>query len=110
MLRLLIALPFLVVLVVFALSNRATVTLGMLYYETEMPLAVAILGASAFFFLIGGLMVWFGELKQRRRARRAEQRVLVLEEQLAAVRLQAALPEDGVVAGSRATATALRLS
>ena len=92
MLRLLVALPLLVVLVIFALSNRTDVTLSFLGYGTVMPLSVAVLIASGVFFLLGALLVWFGELRQRRRARRAEQRVVALEEQLAEVRARAVVP------------------
>ncbi len=86
MLRLLVTLPVLVVLVIFAVSNRAAVTLSFLGYETVMPLSVAVLLASAVFFVLGAIVVWPGELRQRRRARRAEQRLALLEEQIASLR------------------------
>ena len=90
MLRLLVMLPLLVILIIFALSNRADVTLSFIGYATVLPLSVAVLIAAGVFFLLGALVVWFGELRQRRRARRAEQRVVVLEGQLAAARRDAA--------------------
>ena len=97
MLRLLIAVPLIVVLVVFAVSNRATVAITFLGWETSVALSVAVLLASAVFFLLGALVVWFGELRQRRRARRAETRVRELETQLAAMRTALTPP---VAAGS----------
>jgi uncharacterized integral membrane protein len=82
--RLLIALPFLLILVVFALSN--TVPVGLHFWPTdysmELPLSLAILASMAIAFLLGGALVWISELAQRRRARRAEQTVRLLEAQV----------------------------
>ncbi len=83
MLRLILALPLIVLLVIFALSNRASVAVGFLGYTVITPLSVAILAGAAVFFLLGAVIVWFGALGQRRRARRAERRVRELEDQLA---------------------------
>jgi uncharacterized integral membrane protein len=82
--RLLILTPFLLLLVLFALSNTAPVRLGLwpTGLSLEAPLSLAILGAMALAFLIGGLLVWVSELGQRRRARRAEQTVRLLEAQV----------------------------
>jgi len=90
--RLLIALPLLLILVVFALSNRALVPLGFwpFDYSLELPLSLAILGAMAIAFLAGGTMIWLSALAQRRRARRAEHAVKLLEEQVQ--ELKARLP------------------
>ena len=72
MLGLIFAAPFLVLLVVFALSNRGTVQLGL--WPTDLalvtPLSLAVLGAGAVFFVLGALVVGVGSLGQRRRARR----------------------------------------
>lgn len=83
-LRLLIAAPFLLLLVLFALSNTAPLKLGLwpTDYAIELPASVAILGAMAVAFLAGAFVVWVSELGQRRRARRAEQAVRLLEEQV----------------------------
>jgi lipopolysaccharide assembly protein A len=82
--RLLIALPLLLLLVLFALSNRQTVRLGMwpTDYALELPVSLAVLGGMAVAFLAGGLLVWVSSLAQRRRARRAEQSVRLLEAQV----------------------------
>lgn len=82
--RLLILTPFLLLLVLFALSNTAPVRIGLwpTGWSLEMPLSIAILGGMALAFLIGGLLVWIAELGQRRRARRAEQAVRLLEAQV----------------------------
>jgi lipopolysaccharide assembly protein A len=91
--RLLIALPFLLVLVVFALSNTVPVNLRLwpTDYALELPLSLAVLAAMAIAFLLGGAVVWLSELAQRRRARRAEHAVRLLEAQLEA--LKARLPQ-----------------
>ena len=82
--RLLIALPFLLLLVLFALSNTAPVRLRLwpTDYALELPLSLAVLGAMAVAFLLGGALVWLSELAQRRRARRAEQALRLLEAQV----------------------------
>jgi uncharacterized integral membrane protein len=82
--RLIIALPFLAILVLFALSNPMSVRLGFwpTDYALEVPLSLAILVAAGIAFLIGGFLVWLNELGQRRRARHAEQHVRQLEEQV----------------------------
>lgn len=90
--RLLLGAPFLIVLVLFALSNRQPVTLG--FWPTDfrlvMPLSGAVLIVAAAAFLVGAVIVWLTELRIRRRARRAESRVETLEEEVRS--LQARLP------------------
>jgi lipopolysaccharide assembly protein A len=86
--RLLIAAPFLLLLVLFALTNRAPVTLGLwpTGLSLEAPLSLVILAAAAVAFLAGGLVVWVNELGQRRRARRAEAQIRKLDDEIAALR------------------------
>jgi len=86
--RLLISLPLLVILVLFALSNTQPVRLGLwpTDYALEVPLSVAVLAGTGLGFLIGGLVVWVGELGQRRRTRDAEHRIKLLESQVASMR------------------------
>jgi uncharacterized integral membrane protein len=82
--RLLIGLPLLLLLVLFALSNRQPVALRVwpTDYAATLPLSLAVLAGMAIAFLAGGLLVWVSELVQRRRARRAEQTVRLLEAQV----------------------------
>ena len=82
--RVLLALPFLLLLVLFALSNPQTVYVGIwpTGYGLETPLSVAMLVGMAAAFLLGALFVWMSELGQRRRARRAENQARALEEQV----------------------------
>ena len=91
--RLLIALPLLLLLVLFALSNTLPVRLGLWPsdYTLQLPLSLTILGAMAIAFLAGGSIVWLSELGQRRRARHAEQTVRLLEAQVQ--ELKARLPQ-----------------
>ena len=90
--RLVIGIPLLLLMVVFALSNRAPVTLGLwpTDFSLEAPLSLAMLAAMAIAFLVGGVVVWFSALAQRNRARRAEQAVRLLEAEVQS--LKARLP------------------
>lgn len=90
----LLALPLLLILVAFALSNRQVVALGLwpTDYVLAAPLSVAILAAMGAAFLLGAVIVWGGSLGQRRRARRAETRVRVLEAELQAMRTTRPMP------------------
>jgi uncharacterized integral membrane protein len=92
--RLLIGLPLLILLVLFALSNTAPVRLGLWPsdYTLQLPLSLTVLVAMAIAFLAGGVTVWVSELAQRRRARRAEQTVRLLEAQVQ--ELKARLPQS----------------
>jgi lipopolysaccharide assembly protein A len=91
--RLLISLPLLLLLVLFALSNTEPVRLGLwpTDYVLQAPLSLAVLGGMAIAFLAGGAIVWISELGQRRRARQAEQTVRLLEAQVQ--ELKARLPQ-----------------
>ncbi len=86
--RLIIALPCLLLLVLFALSNPEPVQLALWPTDLSLqsPLSVAVLVASALFFLLGGLVVSLGSFGQRRRARQAERRVRALEDEMRGMR------------------------
>jgi uncharacterized integral membrane protein len=85
-LRLVLALPFLAVLVSFVMSNPETVVIRL--WPTDlaqaMPLSIAILTAMACAFLIGALLIWFKAVAARYAVRRANLRVAVLEAQVKA--------------------------
>ncbi len=91
MLRILIALPLLLLLVLFALSNTQGVRLGLWPTDLtlDLPLAVAVLAAMGIAFLIGAIVLWVSVLGARMRARRAEHTARLLEAQIA--QLQAEL-------------------
>jgi uncharacterized integral membrane protein len=83
-LRLAIAVPLLLLLVLFLLSNRGDVAVKFwpTDYIWEVPLSLVILGAMGVAFLLGGLIVWVSALRQCRRARRAEHAARLLEAQV----------------------------
>lgn len=90
--RLLIAVPLLVLLVLFALSNTRPVAIALwpTDFAAEVPLSLAVLVAMGVAFLVGGLLVWFSVLAQRGRARRAEAQVRLLDEQVAELKARLA--------------------
>lgn len=98
--RLLLATPFLIVLVLFALSNRQPVSIG--FWPTDLdlvvPLSGAVLAVAAAAFLAGACIVWMAELRIRRRARRAEAHVEVLEEEIRALQARLSRPLAPVLA------------
>ena len=97
--RVLLAVPFLVLLVLFTLSNTRPVQLALwpLDVTVDIPLAIAVLASMAVGVLIGGLMVWLPALRHRLRARRAEQRARRLQTSLdrAVAQHTARLPPAG---------------
>ena len=88
MLRTLIALPFLVVLILFALSNPQPVTLTIWPTDLKLatPLSAAVLVTAAAAFLLGSLFVWIPALGTRRRARRFERATRRLEDQVVSLK------------------------
>ena len=86
--RLIIAAPFLLLLVLFALSNAQTVQLGLwpTPWSVSLPLSIIVLVAMATAFLLGALILWVSTLAAIRRARRAEAQVRVLEGQIEALK------------------------
>jgi uncharacterized integral membrane protein len=85
MLRILIAAPFLFLMVVFALSNPQPIEfkLWATDYAVTLPLSLAVLGAMGVAFFLGALLLWMSALAARRRARKAEYKVKLLEAQVA---------------------------
>ena len=81
---LLLTAPLVLLLLLFALSNRQMVQVALwpTDWSVDVMLSVVVLGAAAIAFLLGALTVWLSEMARRGRLRRAEQRVALLEEQL----------------------------
>lgn len=80
--RWIVAIPLLLLMVVFALSNSNPVTLGLFplgELPFELPLSVVILLAMGIGFFLGGLRLWFTALHHRRAQRRAEDTIRLLE-------------------------------
>jgi putative membrane protein len=94
MLFLIVTFLLCVPLILFALSNTEIVRLGLwpTDYGLEVHLSLAILIAMAIAFLLGALVVWMSELAQRRRARRAERMVRMLEAQIEDLKARVVLP------------------
>lgn len=92
MLRWIIGGPLLLLLVLFALSNPQPVRLTIWPFDLalEAPLSLAVLLAMAVAFLLGALIAWFGTLAALSRARRAEEKVRLLDAQVS--ELKAHLP------------------
>lgn len=103
MLKILLSLPLLLVLVLFALSNPQTVELH--FWPTDwvwpVPVSLAVLAGMAIAFLIGAIVLWLSLIGARMRARRAEHTARMLEAQVAE------LKNELVAARARATAPAL---
>ncbi len=92
MVRFLLFLPFLLLVVLFVVSNTTPVELRLwpLGWSLSTPLALGVLGAMAIAFFLGALFTWLPALGARRRARRAEARVAALEGDIAALKARLA--------------------
>ena len=86
-----IALAFVaVLLILFAVSNRAIVSVGLwpLPDVVDLPLYLVVLGTLVVGFFAGDLVAWVGGWRWRREARRSRERIAMLERELAAERVQ----------------------
>lgn len=94
--RYVLVIPVLLILVLFALSNTQPVRLGLwpTWYGIETPLSAAMLVAMAVAFLLGAILVWFAELGQRRRARKAERTVRALQDEVQQLRARLSGPKS----------------
>ena len=97
MFRILIASPFLLLLVLFALSNPQPTEFKLwpTDYAVALPLSLAVLGAMGVAFVAGALLLWMRVLTARRRARRAEHLAKLLEAQVAELKAKLARPAAG---------------
>jgi uncharacterized integral membrane protein len=95
MLRILIAAPFLILMVLFALSNPPPVTLGLwpTDFTIQVPLSLAILAAMGIGFFFGALLLWVSVVGARGRARRAERQVRQLEAQVQELKVRVMRPQ-----------------
>jgi lipopolysaccharide assembly protein A len=76
------------VLILFAVSNRETVSVGLwpLPVLVELPLYLVLLGTLLVGFVAGQLITWVGAWHWRREARRSRDRIAALERELEAER------------------------
>lgn len=90
----LIAAPFALLVVLFAVSNRQTVSLEVfpLPFVIDTPLYMIVLGAMTLGLMAGALIVWVMGHKARRTARLESKRAQRLEKELAEVRAAALRP------------------
>jgi uncharacterized integral membrane protein len=89
----LILVPLAVVIIAFAVANRQWVTVSFDPFSSTSPAYAATLPLFAFIFValilgvvIGGAVVWIGQDKWRRTARKLDNDVRVLHQELDAVR------------------------
>jgi uncharacterized integral membrane protein len=78
------------VLALFAVSNRAVVSLGLwpLPFILDLPLYLVIVAALLVGFVVGALAAWVAGRQRRREGRRRGRRIAALERELAATQAQ----------------------
>ena len=91
------------VLVLFAVSNRALVSIGIepFPFTLELPLYGGIFASLVLGFILGGIGAWIGGRRTRRRARHAEAEAKRLRAELA----EARQPADRAAAAAKDTAS-----
>lgn len=87
----LIALPFALLVVLFALSNRDRVAIELfpLPFVMELPLFLLPLGGAALGLVMGAVIMWLSGYKARQMAKRDAKRLEKLEKELAEIRQNA---------------------
>jgi len=72
------------ILILFAVSNRESVSFGLwpLPDAVELPLYLVVLGTLIVGFFVGELVAWVGGWRWRREARRSRDRIVMLEREL----------------------------
>ncbi len=90
-----VTVPVAVVVVLFAVSNRASVsvTLWPLPVALAAPLYFVVLIALVGGFLVGGFVAWINAGRVRRTARARARRIAALERDLAAAEARLAAPQ-----------------
>ena len=104
---LLIAIPLAVVAVLLAISYRQPVAIEMwpLPYVAEMPAYLLALATFAVGFLAGGLILWFGAIRTRRRLTRAVRVIAEQDREIADLRARTAGRSAGPYSQQAATPT-----
>ena len=84
------------VLALFAVSNRESVTLGLwpVPFLVEIPLYVAMLAALAAGFVLGEVAAWISGRRRRREARQRRRQLASLEGELRATQAQLLGPAE----------------
>jgi uncharacterized integral membrane protein len=83
--------PIVILVVLFAVSNRDEITLRLLPFPFEKTLPIWLLTLIELFvgFLLGAIVTWIGDRRRRRETRLLTRRVTELEQSLAAAQKQA---------------------
>jgi uncharacterized integral membrane protein len=107
-LRLIIGLVALVVIVAFAIANRAPVQVGLAPFPTtfELPVYAVFLFGLIVGVLVGGIGAWLGAHGRRREARRNRNRLWALENQMNALKRRAEQEQAKAYAERRLPAAA----
>jgi len=94
-----VTIPFALLLLSFAISNRELVTLGLwpLPFRIDAPLYLVALLPLLLGVLIGGLVLWFGRFATGLRMRRLETRLAATQKDLEGLK---ARPRPGVPAAT----------
>jgi uncharacterized integral membrane protein len=107
LLRLLVGLVALVVIIGFAIANRAVVEVGLAPLPTriELPIYGVVLLGLVIGVLVGGIGVWLGGHAQRRDAKKLRNRAWALENQVNVLSRQADQEQAKRYTAGRAVAT-----
>ena len=92
-----ITIPFTLIVVVFAITNRGpvTVTLWPLPWIAELPLYLVVLGSLLVGFLVGAAIAWLSAGRRRHEARLTAERLRGLSAELTRLKRQQPAVLDG---------------
>ena len=95
-----ITIPFTIIVVVFAITNRApvTVTLWPLPWIAELPLYLVVLGSLLVGFLVGAVIAWLSASRRRHEARITAERLRGASAELTKLKRQQPAGLDGSTA------------
>jgi len=87
-----VAAPIVILILLFAVSNREPITLRLLPFPLDLTIPIWLLTLIELFvgFLLGAIVTWIGDRRRRRETRLLIRRVSELELSLAAAQRQAA--------------------
>ena len=92
-----ITIPFTIIVVVFAITNRGpvTVTLWPLPWIAELPLYLVVLGSLLVGFLVGAAIAWLSAGRRRHEARVTAERLRGMSAELTRLQRQQPAGRDG---------------
>jgi uncharacterized integral membrane protein len=91
-----VAAPIVILVLLFAVSNREPITLRLLPFPLDLTMPIWLLTLIVLFvgFLLGAIVTWIGDRRRRRETRLLIRRAAELEQSLAAAQKQAAEAEQ----------------